>query len=68
VVEGEEAVAEPVLVVEGEEAVVEGEEEVVVMAAVRASVDRLVHRKAKRLRQHQRESLYPHLADDHCYD
>jgi hypothetical protein len=29
-----------------------------------ASVNMLDHRKAKRLRQNQRESLYPHLAGD----
>jgi len=37
-------------------------EEVVVVAP--ASVNMLGHRKAKRLRKNQRESLYPHLAGD----
>ena len=37
-------------------------EEVAVVAP--ASVNMLGHRKAKRLRKNQRESLYPHLAGD----
>jgi hypothetical protein len=45
------------------EAVVAVAEEVVVVAAP-ASVNTLGHRKAKRLRKNQRESLYPHLAGD----
>jgi len=62
----EEVVAEeePVLAsVPVEEEVAEVEEEVAV--ALPASVDRLARRKAKRLRQHRRESLYPRLAGDH---
>jgi len=52
-------VSAPVVVVEE---VVEVEEEVAVAAP--ASVNTLGHRKAKRLRKTQRESLYPHLAGD----
>jgi len=52
-------VSAPVVVAEE---VVEVEEEVAVAAP--ASVNTLGHRKAKRLRKTQRESLYPHLADD----
>jgi len=44
------------------EEVVEVAEEAAVVAP--ASVNRLGHRKAKRLRKTQRESLYPHLAGD----
>jgi hypothetical protein len=52
-------VSAPVVVAEE---VVEVEEEVAVAAP--ASVNTLGHRKAKRLRKTQRESLYPHLAGD----
>jgi hypothetical protein len=52
-------VSAPVVVAE---VVVEVEEEVAVAAP--ASVNTLGHRKAKRLRKTQRESLYPHLAGD----
>jgi hypothetical protein len=63
------AVAEEVVVVEVPalvsapvaEEVVEVEVVEVVVAAP-ASVNTLGHRKAKRLRKNQRESLYPHLA------
>jgi len=44
------------------EEVVEVEVEVEVEVAAPASVNTLGHRKAKRLRKTQRESLYPHLA------
>jgi hypothetical protein len=50
-------VSAPVVVAEEEV-----EEEVAVAAP--ASVNTLGHRKAKRLRKTQRESLYPHLAGD----
>jgi len=36
--------------------------------AVPASANTLAHRKAKRLRKYQRESLYPHLVGDHYCD
>jgi hypothetical protein len=36
----------------------------VVAVVTPASVNMLGHRKAKRLRKNQRESLYPHLAGD----
>jgi len=55
-------VSAPVVVAEEE---VEVEEEVAVAAP--ASVNTLGHRKAKRLRKTQRESLYPHLAGDRYY-
>ena len=45
---------------EAAEAVEEVEEVV-----VPTSVDKLARRKAERRRQHQRESLYPHLVGDH---
>jgi hypothetical protein len=45
--------------------VVVAEEVAEVMAP--ASVNTLGHRKAKRLRKTQRESLYPHLAGDRYY-
>ena len=48
------------VVVEVVEVVVVAAEEVAVVAP--ASVNMLGHRKAKRLRKNQRESLYPHLA------
>jgi len=51
----------PVVVVA---AVAVAEEEVVAAVAAPASVNTLGHRKAKRLRKNQRESLYPHLAGD----
>jgi len=54
-------VSAPVVVAEE---VVEVEEEVAVAVAAPASVNTLGHRKAKRLRKTQRESLYPHLAGD----
>jgi hypothetical protein len=65
------AVAEEVVVVEVPalvsapvaEVVVEVEV-VEVEVAAPASVNTLGHRKAKRLRKTQRESLYPHLAGD----
>ena len=57
-----EAIAEAVVaVVVVAEVVVEAEE-------VPASANTLAHRKAKRFRKNQRESLYPHLAGDHCGD
>jgi len=52
-------VSAPVTVVAEEVVVAE-----VVAVVAPASVNMLGHRKAKRLRKNQRESLYPHLAGD----
>jgi hypothetical protein len=61
VVAEEVVVAVPALV----SAPVAGVAEVAVVAVVApASVNMLGHRKAKRRRKNQRESLYPHLAGD----
>ena len=63
----EEEVAEPVSA-----SVLAVEEVVVVVAvggvAVPASANTLARRRAKRFRKNRRESLYPHLAGDHCGD
>ena len=64
VVEVEEPVSASVL----EEAAVEVVAAEEVAVAVPASANTLAHRKAKRFRKNQRESLYPHLAGDHCGD
>jgi hypothetical protein len=69
VVAEEVVVAVPALVsapVAGVAEVVVAAEEVAGVAP--ASVNMLGHRKAKRLRQNQRESLYPHLAGGRYYD
>jgi ribonuclease HII len=62
VVAEEEVVAVPALVSAPVAGVAVVAEEVAVVAP--ASVNMLGHRKAKRLRKNQRESLYPHLAGD----